>query len=130
METVTAILGGGLCVGVFVKGKKIRDDNKTLVQTGIHNDNRADALGFTLEPLSSQVPSPQCPEDHTFVPPEELIRQALYSVYYSICLSLFFGLVDLSSFLITYSYVGFMYKPEHMITGETGKSVVSLLFFF
>ncbi|KAJ7960131.1 Telomere repeat-binding protein [Quillaja saponaria] len=33
MEAVTAILGGGLRVGVLLKGKKVRDDNRTLLQT-------------------------------------------------------------------------------------------------
>ncbi|KAL8089684.1 hypothetical protein AgCh_039240 [Apium graveolens] len=74
LEAVTAILGGGLRVGVIFQGKKIRDDNKTLVQTGIYDNNKNDALGFTLEPLCSQVPPTQCPEDHSFIPPPQLTR--------------------------------------------------------
>lgn len=69
MEAVTAILSGGLRVGVVLQGKKIRDDNKTLVQMGITGNNKIDALGFTLEPNSSQVPPPLCPEDHSFILP-------------------------------------------------------------
>ncbi|XAR66273.1 hypothetical protein NMG60_11012445 [Bertholletia excelsa] len=57
MEAVTAVLQGGLHVGVLIQGKKVKDDNRTLLQTGIsHNDN-LDALGFMLEP-SSTVASP------------------------------------------------------------------------
>lgn len=74
MEAVTAVLGGGLRVGVLFQGKKIRDDNKTLLQTGIYDNNKNDALGFTLEPLCSQVPPTQCPEDHSFRPPRQLTR--------------------------------------------------------
>ncbi|WOG89161.1 hypothetical protein DCAR_0208397 [Daucus carota subsp. sativus] len=100
METVTSILGGGLCVGVLVKGKKIRDDNKTLVQTGIYNDDRADALGFTLEPLSSQVPSAQCLEDHTFIPPEEcphastIVKQGDSDVLPEVCATKIFNCLE------------------------------------
>ncbi|KAL3530765.1 hypothetical protein ACH5RR_010087 [Cinchona calisaya] len=69
MEAVTAILSGGLRVGVLLQGKKIRDDNKTLLQTGICHDNKLDALGFTLEPNLSQAPPPLSPEDHPFLLP-------------------------------------------------------------
>ncbi|KAK7402194.1 hypothetical protein VNO78_14256 [Psophocarpus tetragonolobus] len=54
MEAMTTVLGGGLRVGVILHGKKIRDDNKTLLQTGISHDNHLDALGFALEPNSSK----------------------------------------------------------------------------
>ncbi|EOY34005.1 TRF-like 2, putative isoform 2 [Theobroma cacao] len=33
----------------------VRDDNKTLLQTGISRDNQMDALGFSLEPNPSQT---------------------------------------------------------------------------
>ncbi|KAE8729469.1 Telomere repeat-binding protein 3 [Hibiscus syriacus] len=56
MEVVTAILGDGLCVGVLLQGKKVRDDNKTLLQTGISCDNHMDALGFSLEPNPGDSP--------------------------------------------------------------------------
>lgn len=50
MEAVNSIFGGGLHVGMLLQGKKVRDDYRTLRQTGIsHNDN-LDTLGFTLEP--------------------------------------------------------------------------------
>ncbi|KAL7173380.1 hypothetical protein ACSBR2_032781 [Camellia fascicularis] len=67
MEAVTAILGGGLRVGVLLQGKKIRDDYKTLLQTGISRDNKLDALGFSLEPNPLQAAPPLCHEDHAFL---------------------------------------------------------------
>ncbi|KAA8549282.1 hypothetical protein F0562_000966 [Nyssa sinensis] len=67
MDEVSAILGGGLRVGVLLQGKKIRDDNKTLLQSGISHDKKLDALGFTLEPNPSQAPPPLCPEDCPFL---------------------------------------------------------------
>lgn len=50
MEAVAAIIGEGLHVGVLYQGKKIRDDSKTLLQTGICDDDKLDGLGFALEP--------------------------------------------------------------------------------
>ncbi|XP_022874859.1 telomere repeat-binding protein 1-like isoform X2 [Olea europaea var. sylvestris] len=68
MEAMTEILGGGLRVGVLLQGKKIRDDKKTLLQTGISHDNKKlDSLGFTLEPSRTQPPL--CLEDHSFERP-------------------------------------------------------------
>ncbi|XP_057480798.1 telomere repeat-binding protein 5-like [Actinidia eriantha] len=64
MEAVKTILGDGLRVGVLLQGKKIRDDNKTLLQTGISHDNKLDTLGFSLEPSPSQASPPLCHEDH------------------------------------------------------------------
>ncbi|GMI92158.1 TRF-like 2 [Hibiscus trionum] len=61
MEAVTEILGDGLCVGVLLQGKKVRDDNKTLLQTGISCDNLMDALGFSLEPNPSHTTPLLCP---------------------------------------------------------------------
>ncbi|KAJ6832713.1 telomere repeat-binding protein 2-like isoform X1 [Iris pallida] len=64
MEAVTAVLGGGLRVGVVHQGKKVRDDNKTLLQAGISHNNKMDNLGFTLEPNSTPTPPPLlCTED-------------------------------------------------------------------
>ncbi|KAG1365789.1 putative protein IWS1 [Cocos nucifera] len=53
MEAVTAILGGGLHVGVLLQGKKVRDDSKTLLQAGISHVDKMDNLGFMLEPSST-----------------------------------------------------------------------------
>ncbi|KAK6929353.1 hypothetical protein RJ641_005558 [Dillenia turbinata] len=55
MEAVTFILEDGLNVGVVLQGKKVRDDKKTLLQTGIACHENLDQLGFILEPNSSQV---------------------------------------------------------------------------
>ncbi|KAK9057601.1 hypothetical protein SSX86_022437 [Deinandra increscens subsp. villosa] len=63
MEAVTSLLSGDLHVGVMLQGKKIRDDDKTLLQTGIHN--KLDALGFTLEPNHLQNQSSLCPKDQS-----------------------------------------------------------------
>ncbi|CAK9135625.1 unnamed protein product [Ilex paraguariensis] len=60
METVTAILGGGLHVGVLLQGKKVREDNRTLLQTGISCSGNLDTLGFTLEPCISPTSPPPC----------------------------------------------------------------------
>ncbi|KAE8666701.1 Telomere repeat-binding protein 5 [Hibiscus syriacus] len=61
MEAVTTILGDGLCVGLLLQGKKVRDDNKTLLQTGISCDNQMDTLGFSLEPNPSHTSPSLCP---------------------------------------------------------------------
>ena len=58
MYAVTAVIGGGLRIGVLLQGKKVRDDNKTLRQTGISQNNQLDGLGFTLEPNPSQSAPP------------------------------------------------------------------------
>ncbi|KAK7395281.1 hypothetical protein VNO78_15832 [Psophocarpus tetragonolobus] len=50
MEAVTAILGDELHVGILLQGKKVRDDSKTLIQTGISQDDKRHRLGFMLEP--------------------------------------------------------------------------------
>ncbi|OMO59033.1 hypothetical protein CCACVL1_25149 [Corchorus capsularis] len=63
MEAVTALLGGGLRVGVLLQGKKVRDDSRTLSQTGISCEDNLDALGFTLEPGPAKAPSPVCSEE-------------------------------------------------------------------
>ncbi|XP_044461539.1 telomere repeat-binding protein 4-like [Mangifera indica] len=63
MDAVTAILGGGLHVGILLHGKKIRDDNRTLSQTGISSEDSLDTLGFTLETSTVQVPPSLCSAD-------------------------------------------------------------------
>lgn len=71
MEAVTAILGGGLRIGVVFQGKKVRDDSKTLFQAGISHDDKLDALGFTLEPSPSRASPPLGPEGRSRVLPCE-----------------------------------------------------------
>ncbi|KAK9168410.1 hypothetical protein Syun_000550 [Stephania yunnanensis] len=78
-EAVTAILEGGLCVGVLIQGKKVKDDAKTLLQTGICKDNKLDGLGFELEPNSTNL-SPLCSETLPFLLPCDSSRaQSRYS---------------------------------------------------
>ena len=57
MEAVTAILQGGLHVGVLLLGKMVKDDNRTLLQTGISHNENLETLGFAFEP-SSAIASP------------------------------------------------------------------------
>lgn len=63
MEAVTAVLGDGLHVGILLQGKKIGDDDKTLLQTGISQGDKLRALGFMLEPRHAQIPPSLCAED-------------------------------------------------------------------
>lgn len=64
METVTTILGRGLSIGVLFRGKKIRDDNRTLLQTGISCKENLNTLGFMLEPnLAQPLPTSIATED-------------------------------------------------------------------
>lgn len=63
MEAVTAILQGGLHVGVLLQGKKIRDDNRTLLQSGISSKDNLDNLGFILEPNIVEGPPSICSID-------------------------------------------------------------------
>jgi hypothetical protein len=72
MEAVTTLLRGGLRVGMILNGKKLRDDSKTLLQTGISHDNALDALGFTLEPNSSQSLPITCAKDSLDVPSADM----------------------------------------------------------
>ncbi|CAH2038655.1 unnamed protein product [Thlaspi arvense] len=69
LEAVTTILGGGLRIGVLVHGKKVRDDNKMLLQTGVSLDTLSDSLGFCLEPNPPQSTKPFSPEESDFVRP-------------------------------------------------------------
>ncbi|ESQ41334.1 hypothetical protein EUTSA_v10012893mg [Eutrema salsugineum] len=63
MEAVTALLGDGIRIGVLVQGKKVRDDNNTLSQTGLSCRENLGNLGFTLEPDSEKLPVPLCSEN-------------------------------------------------------------------
>ncbi|KAK9683320.1 hypothetical protein RND81_10G131800 [Saponaria officinalis] len=62
LEAVKSILGEGLRVGILLHGKKIRDDNRTLVQTGISRNDDMDTVGFMLEPNSPTQPSSLIPK--------------------------------------------------------------------
>ncbi|KAK9126974.1 hypothetical protein Scep_015820 [Stephania cephalantha] len=81
LEAVTAILGGGVHVGVVLQGKKVRDDNKTLLQTGISHHDKLETLGFTLEPTlpptpttptPTSTPPALCHEDPPHLVPQEI----------------------------------------------------------
>ncbi|XP_031487999.1 telomere repeat-binding protein 5-like [Nymphaea colorata] len=50
MEAVTSMLGDGLRVSILLQGKKVRDDTKTLLQTGFPCLSKLDDVGFMLEP--------------------------------------------------------------------------------
>ncbi|CAI0412011.1 unnamed protein product [Linum tenue] len=83
VEAVTSLLGGGLRVGLVLHGKKVRDDNRTLLQTGITSADSLETLGFTLEPNSVQAPVPLCSEEPPAILPCEtshLISRALVAV--------------------------------------------------
>ncbi|KAK3006575.1 hypothetical protein RJ639_016226 [Escallonia herrerae] len=69
VEAVTAILGGGLRVGVLLQGKKVRDDNRTLRQSGISQSGDLDDLGFMLEPSFAQASSPVSHKDPSLLLP-------------------------------------------------------------
>lgn len=66
MEAVTAILGVELPVGILLQGKKVQDDNKTLIQTGISQDDKHHRLGFMLEPRHTKITPPSYSEDPPF----------------------------------------------------------------
>ncbi|XP_050210159.1 telomere repeat-binding protein 4 [Mercurialis annua] len=74
MDTVLAILGGGLRVGVLLHGKKVRDDSRTLLQTGISSKENLDSLGFTLDP-SPELASPILYTEDTPIPLSRDISQ-------------------------------------------------------
>ncbi|GMH04266.1 hypothetical protein Nepgr_006105 [Nepenthes gracilis] len=64
LDAMTALLRGGLGVGVLLHGKKIQDDDITLLQSGISHNGNLDTLGFIIEPSSPAQPSPPlCCED-------------------------------------------------------------------
>ncbi|XVF55271.1 hypothetical protein PTKIN_Ptkin06aG0023500 [Pterospermum kingtungense] len=60
MEAVTTRLGDGLHVGILLQGKKVRDDSKTLLQSGISQDHKHHNLGFILERKNVQIKAPPC----------------------------------------------------------------------
>ncbi|XP_020237272.2 telomere repeat-binding protein 5 [Cajanus cajan] len=67
MEAVTTILGDELRVGIFFQGKKVRDDNKTLIQTGISQDDKRHRLGFMLEPRHTPTSPSSYNDDSCFL---------------------------------------------------------------
>ncbi|KAF6143143.1 hypothetical protein GIB67_000366 [Kingdonia uniflora] len=77
-EAVTTMLGGGLQVGIVLQGEQVRDENGTLLLTGILHDNKLDSLGFTLQPKPYSSSPLLCDEDPSFLvhrsTPQPLIR--------------------------------------------------------
>ncbi|KAJ9684280.1 hypothetical protein PVL29_016659 [Vitis rotundifolia] len=71
MEAVNSIFGGGLHVGMFLQGKKVRDDYRTLRQTGISHSDNLDTLGFALEPSPIHSSPPLHTEDPPFLLPSD-----------------------------------------------------------
>ncbi|XP_008461682.2 telomere repeat-binding protein 4 isoform X1 [Cucumis melo] len=95
LEAVTAILKDGLHVGVLVHGKKVRDDNRTLLQTGLTCKDNLDTVGFTLEPnlvhnttpaLCSEDPPQILACDMTELPPSSPVNPVSSSVILDVAL--------------------------------------------
>ncbi|KAI4372978.1 hypothetical protein MLD38_011154 [Melastoma candidum] len=75
VEAVTAILGSGLRVGVVLRGKKIHDDNRTLLQSGLSCEENLESLGFTLEPVPEKPQQLVVSDDPPLTLPSEVSRQ-------------------------------------------------------
>ncbi|XP_074289990.1 telomere repeat-binding protein 2-like [Silene latifolia] len=67
MEAVSGLIGGELRVEMLLQGKEIRDDNRTLLQSGICNVKKSGSVGFSLEPTPSQVGEPVFSESNSLV---------------------------------------------------------------
>lgn len=91
---MTSILGGGLRIGVLVHGKKVRDDNKMLLQSGISLDTLSDSLGFCLEPSPPQTSKPLSPEDADFVRPCNNVPHTLTRLVSVLQRSMFASLIS------------------------------------
>ncbi|KAJ8443154.1 hypothetical protein Cgig2_005705 [Carnegiea gigantea] len=69
LEAVTTKLCGGLRVGVLLHGKKIRDDSRTLLHSGISQNASVNAIEFMLEPNApAQTPPSICHKDPPAAP--------------------------------------------------------------
>ncbi|CAL0334843.1 unnamed protein product [Lupinus luteus] len=63
MEEVMAILGDSVHVGVLLQEEKVKDDNRTLMQTGISCKENLDTLTVVLEPSSLLTSPAACVSD-------------------------------------------------------------------
>jgi len=64
LEAVTTKLCGGLRVGVLLHGKQIRDDSRTLLHSGLSQNDSMNAIEFMLEPNApAQIPPSICHKD-------------------------------------------------------------------
>ncbi|KAK4758048.1 hypothetical protein SAY87_019349 [Trapa incisa] len=69
VEAISTIIGRGFHVGVMLHGKKIHDDNRTLLQAGISRKGNLDNFGFMLEPnLTQSSPKSIAPQDSHILP--------------------------------------------------------------
>ncbi|KAF6161341.1 hypothetical protein GIB67_009228 [Kingdonia uniflora] len=66
-EAVTTMPGGGLQVGIVLQGEQVRDENGTLLLTGLLHDDKLDSLGITLQPKPYPSPPLLCDEDPSFL---------------------------------------------------------------
>eukprot|EP00249_Psilotum_nudum_P023620 c28936_g1_i3 orf=522-2567(-) len=66
MEAAMNVFGGGLCVRVLLQGKKICDENTSLVEVSTSCSGKLDSLGFMLEPNATPA-SPTTAEDPVLV---------------------------------------------------------------
>ncbi|OIW14176.1 hypothetical protein TanjilG_21316 [Lupinus angustifolius] len=66
MEEVMAILEDNVHVGVLLQEEKVKDDNITLMQTGISCKENLDTLTFVLEPSSLLTSPTACVDDPSF----------------------------------------------------------------
>ncbi|CAN6442714.1 unnamed protein product [Victoria cruziana] len=74
MEAVTSMLGDGLRVSILLQGKKVRDDTKTLHQTGFPCISKLDDVGFLLEPKNIvHAPKPSSADPCTPHSPKETL---------------------------------------------------------
>lgn len=82
MDAVTSILGGGIRVGVVLQGKKVKDDSRTLQQSGISQNEDLESLGFTLEPSFTEAASPLSQKGSPLLLPcdvnQELLRLGIF----------------------------------------------------
>ncbi|RDY13495.1 Telomere repeat-binding protein 3, partial [Mucuna pruriens] len=120
MEAVMAILGGGAHVGVLLQGKKVRDDNRTLMQTGISCNENLDNLSFVLEPTSLQAsptvcvgdPSSQCETSQPTRPTETPVLDS--------------GITDTlhDSPLLMLTYPGNLVESNHESTSSPADTII------
>lgn len=89
-EAVTALLGGGIRIGVLAQGKKVRDDNNTLSQTGLSCRENLGNVGFTLEPATETLPVRLCSENPVVSMPTD--SKNLSERYKQTCSYIFFWL--------------------------------------
>lgn len=74
MEAVTSMLGDGLQVSILLQGKKVRDDTKTLHETGFPCISKLDDVGFLLEPKNIvHAPKPSSADPCTPHSPKETL---------------------------------------------------------